>query len=287
MLALSPSQSTPLLLELARRQTARRRPADLLAQRERDQFVAPAAVDLRTMHALDGMALAAASDFEALLLSPVAPLGVCSVLAPTSQDRTLTATRSTEVVSDPTNVLAVEAARRLATDSSARLCTVHQVVRAQALPPVPWFSRHFRLFALVEAGRALADDGFEVAAIARHVAIFDRLFDATAALGCVFPGRRATIFSTAATEVLAARVHTELTRVLPHIEVLRERFESSYYAGVRVLFGAESSVAGFVPIGDVGRFDWMRALRSDRRARMVASGLGLQLVPLLFDQRAR
>src|SRR5689334_19537350 len=195
LLRLAPSASTPLLLELARRQAGRRTPADLVAQIGRDAFVQPSALDQRTLHRLDGLALDVARDFEAIALSPVAPLGACSVIAPTAQDRTLATTRGSEVVSDPTNVLALLAAQRLAKTphGDVRLCTVHQVLRAQPLPPQPGFSRHFRLFTMVEAGRARADDGFEVDAIARHVATYDALFDVAATLGCSAPERRATM----------------------------------------------------------------------------------------------
>jgi hypothetical protein len=107
-------------------------------------------LDQRTVHRLDGLALEAADQFEALQLSPVAPLGSCSVVAPTSQDRTLSSVRGTEVVSDPTNVLALECVRRLPEQpaSHVHLCTIHQVLRVHALPPNTGFSRHFRLFAL-------------------------------------------------------------------------------------------------------------------------------------------
>jgi hypothetical protein len=128
------------------------------AQLDRDAFVAPSALDQRTSHALDGIALEAAREFEALLLSPVVPLGTCSRLAPTSQDRTLSAARGLEVVSDPTNVLALDCARRLARDPRAdlRLAKVHQVLRAQALPPKRGFARHLRMLALAEAARMTA-----------------------------------------------------------------------------------------------------------------------------------
>ena len=57
--------------------------------------------------------LAAAEQFEAVELSPLAPLGVCSVVGLASQNKIVSALRGTEVVSDPTNVLALECARRL------------------------------------------------------------------------------------------------------------------------------------------------------------------------------
>lgn len=276
LVSLSPSETTPLLLELARRQVARRRPSSLLDQLARDGFVQPSPLDLRVAHRLDGLALEAAAEFEALLLAPVAPLGSCSVLAPTSQDRTLTATRGTEVVSDPTNVLALECARRMrAEEIDVRLCTIHQVLRAQALPAKPGFTRHFRLFALAEAGRARAEDGFEVDAIARHVGVFDRLFDACEAIGHRFPQRRITLFSDARRAVLAERVRERLARELPHVELSRESFESKYYDGIRALFWTRAVTGDDVPIADTGVFDWMSKLTSNHRMRFVASGLGI------------
>src|SRR5690606_39593563 len=92
-----PSELVPIFLELARRTSARRRPADLLAQRARDAFVVPSAVDQRTSVELDRLALDVASDYEALLLAPLAPLGTCAVVSPTTQDRSVTTSRTTEV----------------------------------------------------------------------------------------------------------------------------------------------------------------------------------------------
>ncbi len=283
----APSDTTPLLLELARRQAARRRPAELLEQLARDLFVAPADLDQRRVHEIDGLALAAAGEFEAVQLSPVAPLGVCSVLAPTSQDRTLSAARGTEVVSDPTNVLAVLCAQRLrrTPGSDVRLCTVHQVLRAQPLPKGAGFSRHFRLLSLAEAAPARADDGFEVDAIARHVAVFDRFLDALRAHGCEFPGRRVTLYAAAGRDTLAKRVQQALAGALPRVAITRETFESSYYDGVRAMFGADAPSGEHTNLGDTGVFDWTAQLTSNRRMRFVASGLGLHRAALLFARR--
>ena len=128
-----PSDRRGELLAGARDEAARRRPADLLARWATDATVGPSPVDLRTSVAYDALALDAAEAYEGLLLSPVTPLGSTSVLAPTSQDRTLSTIRASEVVSDPTNVLALECGRRLRADPSAhvRLCTTHQVLRMQ------------------------------------------------------------------------------------------------------------------------------------------------------------
>jgi hypothetical protein len=285
LLAAPVSSSTPWLLELMRAQAARKRPRDLLAQFGRDAFVAPGVLDLRMAHRLDGLALRAADGYDALQLSPVAPLGVCSALAPTSQDRTLSALRGTEVVSDPTNVLALECARRLLAqpEQPVRLCTVHQVLRAQPLPARAGHTRHFRMFALVDAGPGLAEDGFEVDAVVRHLRVFDRLLDlATEELRCAYPNRRVLVRTDEARATLGARLGERLSRELPHVALERESFSSAYYAGVRVGFGPRTAAGEWSAIGDIGVFDWLEKLTANRRMRLLAGGFGLQLLPLLF-----
>ncbi len=286
--AAPPSETTPALLELAHAQAARRTPADLARQFARDPFVRPSAFDLRTLHRLDGLALDAAADFEAVQLSPVAPLGTCSAIAPTSQDRVLSTGRGSEVVSDPTNVLALEAARRLAQDApraTVRLCTTHEVLRAQEVPPLPGYAQHFHMFAMIEAGRALPDEGFEVQAVVRQLTVLDRIFEGATALGARMPDRQAIVFRAARREATAARVEAALRAALPHVAVVREALESTYYDGLRVLFGARSLDGEPLPIADVGVFDWVGRLNNDRRLRMVASGLGIQLIAARFGAR--
>jgi hypothetical protein len=280
----SPNESTPVLLELAAAQAGRRGPADLARQFARDPFVQPGAFDQRALHRLDGFALDAAAAFEAVQLSPVAPLGACSAVAPTSQDRTLSANRGTEVVSDPTNMLALECARRLALAPGAdvRLCTSHQVLRAQSVPPGRGFAQHFRMFALAEAGPALPDDRFEAAAIARHLGVFDAVFDAAAALGAALPERRARVLVTPPRAVAAGRVAAAIRAALPRVAVTAEPFETRYYDGLRVLLGARAADGEALSIADVGAFDWVARLASNARLRLVASGCGLQLVAARF-----
>jgi hypothetical protein len=285
LLAASASSTTPLLLDLARRQAGRRRPSDLLAQYARDKFVEPSFLDQRLTVKLDALALEAAAGYEALLLSPVAPLGACSVVAPTSQDRTLTTTRGSEVVSDPTNVLALECAMRLREqpERDVRLCTVHQVLRAQSLPDKPGHTRHFRLFVLAEAGPARAADGFEIDAIASQLGIYDRLFDRMSAeLSYAFPRRHAVILAGADAKTLAERAAERLSRDLPHVSLVHQPLMAAYYDGLRIMFGAETREGQWNPIADLGRFDWSRQLTANHRQRYIASGLGIQLVPVLF-----
>src|SRR5688572_23998974 len=110
---LAGSDLQSVLLEVMQHRASGRLPTDVLAQYQRDAFCSPASVDLRTSLAVDSHLLAAADEFEAIELSPVAPLGASSAVASTGQNRVLSALRMTEVVSDPTNVLALECALRI------------------------------------------------------------------------------------------------------------------------------------------------------------------------------
>jgi hypothetical protein len=281
----SPSETRALLLDLARAQASKRRPIDLLAQYESDKTVGPSAFDQRLMTRLDLLALDTAADYDAVLLSPVAPLGTNSVVAPTSQDRTLSTTRTTEVVSDPTNVLALVAAQRLrlAPKEPVRLTTVHQVLRMQGQAAGRGRSQHFRLFAMADAGRGMPDEGFEVAAVTRQLSNYDRLMNACQSeLHVQFPHRRAIVRTDSKRDVLGKRVVESIARTLPHVSIETERLESAYYGGLRVGFGANDPSEEFCEIADLGLFDWVSQLTGNSKLRFVASALGIQLVPALF-----
>ncbi|MBW9110330.1 hypothetical protein [Microbacterium ureisolvens] len=271
-------------MSLARDQAASRRPSDLIAQWMADATVQPSQTDLRTSTAYDALALAAAADYEAILLSPVAPIGTNSVVAPTSQDRTLTTIRGSEVVSDPTNVLALECARRLLLDPRrpVRLCTAHQVVRMQPVPPGLGHTRHFRLFSLADAGPGLPDDGFEVNAIVAQLAAYRRILDvATRTNGLVWDRPVASVHTDDRLPALADRAAAALVADQSDVEVRLLPLESAYYGGLRVLFGVHSQDGVLREWIDLGVFDWVAQLTSNRRQRFVASAIGLQLLPLL------
>ena len=224
----SPSDRRGELLAAARAEAASRRPADLLAQWAGDATVHPAQLDQRTSTKYDLMALEAATDYEALLLSPVAPIGTNSAIAPTSQDRTLSTLRGSEVVSDPTNVLALECARRLRTapNDAVRLCTVHQVLRMQPLDGGAGHTRHFRLFSLADAGPGRADDGFEVAAVVAQLGAYRRLLDAAAqARGLVWDRPAAVVRTDGTMPAIGDRVTAALHAAQPDVDVQVEPLE--------------------------------------------------------------
>ena len=274
------SEVWSLLLEVMDRRARQRSPPDLARQWERDGFTRPAFVDQRTFVALDGHLLASADRFEAIELSPLAPLGSCSVVGPASQNKIVSALRGTEVVADPTNVFALEAARRLRADPDqiVRLATCHRCVRAQEVPKRPGFSQHFRIFCLATAGRERQGHGLLVEALAEHVAAHLRALDRLEQHGYSFPGRRVVMLATAQRAALADRVAEQVQGV----PVSRETLDHPYYDGLRFMIHVRSADTEEVPLIDGGAFNWVAKLGSNRRLVFVASGMGTQVVAFLF-----
>lgn len=276
------SELWSLLLEVFERRAQQRTPSDLLRQWARDPFLWPASVDQRTSVAIDAQLLEAAAAFEAIELSPLAPLGVCSVVGPTSQHKVVSALRGTEVVSDPTNVLALECAGRLRREPrrDVHLATCQRVVRAQPAPKGTGFAQHFRIFCLASAGRERRDHGFTADSLAMHVRTHVAALDRLEAHGYRFPNRRVRLLATDARAPLADRLEAALADLAP----VRAPLEHAYYDGVRFMIDIEGPNGSKVPLIDGGAFDWLGPLTSNHKLAFVASGMGAQLVAILFKR---
>jgi hypothetical protein len=275
------SEVWSLLLEVMDRRATQRSAADVMRQWERDGFTRPAPVDQRTLNALDGHLLAAASAFEAIELSPLAPLGSCSAIAPASQNKIVSALRGTEVVADPTNVFALECARRLREDPNqiVRLATCHRCVRGQEFPKRPGLAQHFRIFCLATSGRERQGHGLLVDALAEHMATHLHALDRLEQHGYVFPNRRVRILARAERAGLADRI----AATVQGIPIDRSPLEHAYYdGGLRFMIQAGSTHGDDIPLIDGGVFDWVGRLASNSRLVFVASGMGAQLAAHLF-----
>jgi hypothetical protein len=279
---LPPTELWSLLLHVAEQRALKRSPANLREQWEKDRFVCPAYIDQRTLNELDRHLLEAAGAFEALELSPLAPLGACSAVAVTSQHRTVSTVRGTEVVSDPTNLLALESARRLREDPSLtiRLATSHRCVRAQPFPKQPGFAAHFRLFCLSSAGHERKDHGLLVDALCEHIRTHLRALDLLERHGYSFPDRSVRILFGEGRQALGERVAAGI-----EAPSSLETFNHGYYDGLRFMIGAGSQSGAHIPLIDGGAFDWLRKLTSNNKIVFVASGLGSQLAAYLYRRQ--
>lgn len=262
-------------LEVMRARATARTPAEVLAQYERDLFVRPGIVDQRLAVEIDGHLLAAAPDFEAIELSPLTPLGTCASVAPGDQHRIVSALRTTEVVSDPTNAMTLEAAARIKKQPSpVHLATCMRVVRAQPVPKQPNWTQHFRMFAMVSAGLETANHGFTLEAMRLHIRTMLAALDRFEQHDYRFGARRIELLATPARSELADRLATELGAT-------RGLLDHGYYAGglrYKIYVTAPDGTEMFLIDG--GAFDWLVKLLANRRGVLIASGTGAQLLPL-------
>jgi hypothetical protein len=266
-------------------QRSQRTTAALHQQWRNDRFVQPSYIDQRTLVELDSHLLAEAAQFEAVELSPLAPLGVCSSVALGSQNRVVATIRGTEVVSDPTNVLALESARRLRADpeSIVRFATSHRCVRAQEVPKLPGFAATFRIFCMTTAGHERKDQSFITAALLEHVQTHLRALDRLERHGYAFPDRSLRILVRPEREAIAQRLAASLTQLPVTIEPLEHR----YYDGIRFMLSARSATDAPIPLIDGGAFDWLHKLASNHKLVFVASAIGSQLAAYLYRPGAK
>jgi hypothetical protein len=204
-LPLSDLQS--LLLEVYQARAASLREPDLAARAGRG-LLKPSNIDARLQNQFDRVALAVADEFEAIELSPVGPLGLNRVLGAIDQNSVLTTIRNAEVLGDSTMAMALECWRRKGASgreraATVRLCSSHRLIRLQPFDTAG-YTPHFRLFAMVSAGRDSGSNAFELQHLGEHVRFYLKLFRALNGNGFHFGGSLVEISDTAITGALLA-----------------------------------------------------------------------------------
>jgi hypothetical protein len=271
---LSPADLQTLLLDVSRGRAAAVTPARLMQRWRQDRYVQPVVSDPRVRWQLEARLWELLPDeFAGVDLSPVAPLGTCSAVGPVSQDRVISTTRGSEVVSDPTNVLALEAAsrRQQSGTKTVSLACCHRVLRGQPFD-APGLFQHFRLFALVTSERDRGSGRTEAAMLTTHLQFWSR------ALSAVVPARRVALrYTVFGFPPLHERMRDT---VLPALQPLprgvavdedasRERARGYYGRGaIRIDVEAE---AGWQEVGDGGFTDWTAQLLNDAKERCFIS----------------
>lgn len=278
---LSLSELNSVLLEVFRRQTGQISPAELLRQYRQNRFVQPSAIDPLALLALDTQLFQAArqAGFTAMTLSPLSPLGTCSVTSPTSQHKVVSALRGTEVTADATNLLALESVRRRQSDhfpdAILHLCASHRHVRAQ--PPVmKGHTAHFQVFCLTSAGRDTGNGQFEQEALFRHWGFYHDFLQKR--LGFPLRFQLTDLSADEREERLLAAIAAGLEERKWPFEMRRAKTGSQPYyrllqAKIFIPWGERE-----VDIADSGFTDWTQQLSGNRKERFLISGMGTELL---------
>ncbi len=293
---LEPSDLQSLLLDVYRRLVARRPTPSLLGEYESNRFVHPSTIRPAEYLEWDRLALSLLpSEFEAVELAPVCPLGASSAMAGLGQDWVLSTIRNTEVVSDSTNVLSLETARRRRelkradprSAATVHLAASHRLLRTR-LYSDPRLSSHFRVFSLCSGGRDRGNCQFEAEALGLHVKFY--LSAIRAYIGESIPLRLSiTPLDSAqvlgdAVERLLDRVRSAFTGVTAIVDNERTAGRG-YYRTFCFWIVAASEAGEDIQLVDGGCVDWTQRLLSDGKERLFVSGIGTDRVCALRRDR--
>ena len=292
---LAPTDLQSLLLAVYRQRSGKRRPADVLRDYESNRFVGPSRASPAALRAVEAALRDGLPEgIEELELSPVCPLGSSAVIAGLSQDWAVPTIRHTEVVSDGTNVLALECALRRrallrATPRSTKavlLCASQRLLRPQFYDQ-PNMLAHFRLFHVCSAGRDVGNLSFETATILTH---------ATAYLGAV-----QTVMPQLRLEFLLTDFHAHdryshleqrlldpLRATFPAVGVMVHRARETgrgYYRDLCFHINAHTPSGQVLQLSDGGVVDWTQKLLGDRKERLVISAISSERLATLSTGR--
>ncbi|MBN2005765.1 MAG: hypothetical protein JXA21_20580 [Anaerolineae bacterium] len=292
---LSPTDLQSLLLEVYRIRSSRLQPAAVLSDYESNRFVRPAVASPLSLLRWEQIAFShLPPEFLPIELSPVCPLGTNSVVAQVDQNWAVSTARNTEVVSDSTNVLALECALRrreiLRVDpkSSAtiHLAASHRLLRAQRFEG-PLSFAHFSLFGLCSAGRDQGSLRFELAALQMHVRFY------LTALRAFLGSRVPLHFSVTnlGPDVRVKLIEDQLLSVIQsefaQVDCAWDEARTSgrgYYRDLCFHIHATDTSGQLLQLADGGSVDWTQKYLSNAKERLVTSGIGSERLCAEFGE---
>ena len=282
---LEPTDRQSLLLEVYRRSSSRRRPSTVLSDYETNRFVRPSSLSPMRLHEWEQVAFSVLPpEFQAIELSPVCPLGTNSVVASVDQNWAVSTARNTEVVSDSTNVLALECALRRrqllranpkSTDS-VHLAASHRLLRAQQYEN-PNLVSHFSAFALCSAGRDRGNLQFELAALGLHLRFCLRSLRAFLRPGIPLRLSVTDLSSKARRPVLDTQLLSPVRAEFKGVDCVfdSERTRGrDYYRDLCFHIYATTPSGQQLQLVDGGSVNWTQQLLSNAKERLVISGIG-------------
>lgn len=273
------SELNSFLLTLLKDKAHKRTAAQVLNQFKKGRFVHPSDIDpivLRETE-LHWLKMAKDAEFEPLELSPLTPIGTCSALGHVDQNNVVSAIRGTEVVSDATNVLALQ----LVLDFNGKrnrgtvlkYSTVHRHVRGQAFDN-PNFSTHFSTFCLASGGYDTGNFAFELDQLHDHMSLIYKIlkihFDDYQMMLRFYMKKSSDAFR----EKLA-KVHDKIWSDMDY--ELIDDLNHEYYQLVQFKIFVKKDAMEY-NLADGGFVDWTQKLLSNQKHRCMISGIGVELL---------
>lgn len=272
------SELNSYLLHLFQQRTVKISPAQLLRQFEENRFVKVSEVNplaYKKME-IEWLSYAEQQGYALQTLSPLAPLGTCSVIGEVNQNNVVSASRGTEAVSDATNVLALQIAKeqKSIADKSEiiKYATTHRQVRGQAFNN-PAFSAHFGVFCMVSGGYDTGSFSFELEQLTDHLqfhfTMLAEKFGQESLSVKFFLKNQQHPFHDFLNDRLNAFDFTP--------EIIHENSGGDYYQLIQFKIYLRQQKME-IDLADGGLVDWTQKLLSNKKHRLFISGCGLELV---------
>jgi hypothetical protein len=281
----TPTDLQSLLLSVYQKRASSRKPRDVLLDYQSNKSMTPSHTDPLLLLELDHLAFShLPNEFDLIELSPVAPLGCVSSVAPISQDWILSTIRNMELISGTTNILALECALRRQNylrdedtkTKEVHLACIHQVVRSQRYESSNLF-QHFRLFSLCSAGRTTGNLNFELKTIQSHIRFYLNAIHS-------FLGKGVTIRVILLDVSPDSRNYPILFdfegKMTESLEGEKVRFEivfnekNEYYQDVRFNINCTKIDQQEYELVDGGIVDWTQKFLNNSKERLIISGIG-------------
>lgn len=291
---LSPTDLQSLLLEVYRQRSRQRKASEVLAQYQADRFVRPSSLSPKSLLAWDQIAFSELpAEFQALALSPVGPLGSSSVIAGVDQNWAVATVRNSEVLSDSTNLLALECAvRRQAllrgdpkSTQVVHLAASHRLLRAQRYEG-PHNVSHFSVFTVCSAGRDSGNLQFELAAIGLQVRFYLRCLRRYLGPDLPLHVSLTDFGSKNSRSVLETQILAPIQSEFNKVDCAFDNNRTSgqgYYRDLCFHIHAITQSGQSLQLVDGGSVAWTQRLLGNAKERLIISGIGSERVCVEFS----
>jgi hypothetical protein len=282
---LSPTDLQSLLLEVYRMRSSRVQPSTVLSDFESNRFVRPSAVSPTSLLKWEQIAFShLPQEFQPMALSPVCPLGTNSVVAPVDQNWAVTTVRNTEVVSDSTNVLALECSLRRRellrihpkSSDPVHLAASHRLLRAQRYER-PELVAHFSSFVLCSAGRDQGNLQFELSALGLHIRFYLRALQAFLDPGVPLHLSVTDLHANTRMELIETHLLSAIRSEFEKVDCVYDESRTSgrgYYLDLCFHIHATAASDRRLELVDGGSVNWTQEFLSNAKERLIISGIG-------------
>jgi len=281
LLALPKSDLNSLLLRIFQSQAQNTTPIEMLKAFQTNRFSVPSELDPVAYHTLETefLSLAQNMDIKPVLLSPSAPFASSSAFGCVDQNNVVSAARGIEILSDPTNMLAVIMADELKNkkvDNKTHLhyCTTARALRAQKFPDIKGYYSHFGIFCIVSSGKDGGSYLCEKELLLKQLFFYKKILleKYNANLSIILRKRRGYTDYDSFFDKMAEVIKIEFPDAPTSFAFENE--DNNYYKGINFNIIMEKD-GQKIEIGDGGFVDWMQKMTNNKKERCLISGIGL------------